>query len=126
MNPIVVIVSTTGLEATRSLRDELRARSVRCAVLAEPDPCDTQTLASACAALAGDGISAIVATGRTHQARLLADLERCPARVLATQSPAESIVSELEARGWIPASDEVYTDDELRAVTARLRDLGYA
>ena len=126
MIPIVVIVSTTGIEAMCWLRDELRARSMRCAVLAEMDPCDTQTLVAACAALVGDGLSVIVVMSRASQAPLLADLERCTARVLVTQSPAETIVSELEARGWIAASDDIYTDDELLTVTARLRDLGYA
>lgn len=126
MNPFVVVVGTDQPEPSEQLRDELRASGVSCVVLAEPDPQAAGSLVPACVALAAAGISALVATRSALPPALLEELDGSVSRVLVVWPPAKVTAEDLRARGWIPAEGEVYTDDELATVTARLRDLGYA
>jgi predicted AlkP superfamily phosphohydrolase/phosphomutase len=111
--------------ATR-LRDELRARGVPCVVLVESDGFAAEAPTSACAALAAASISTVVVADPARLPSLVADLHRNLPRVVAAQHSAEATVDDLEATGWIPARGEVYTEDELETVTARLQELGYA
>jgi hypothetical protein len=126
MNPFTVVVGAEHIEPSLRLRDELRARGVRCVVLAESGHSTADAPTSACTALAAAGISTLVVTDPAGPSPLLPDLRRNLPRVLAAQPSAEATVDDLQARGWIPAQGEVYTADELETVTARLRELGYA
>ncbi len=95
-------------------------------VLAESGHSTSDTPAPACTALAAVGISTVVAADLARSSSLLADLHRNLPRVLAAQLSTEAVLDDLQARGWIPAQDEIYTEDELETVTARLQELGYA
>lgn len=119
MTPIAVVVDDLSLSLR--VRDDLRARGVHCVLVVERDPASKDEIIPACAALAAAGISAVVATGPASAPALVAGLPRA---LLALPS-AEATIDALDAREWLPPQD-VYTEEELRRVTARLQDLGYA
>jgi len=126
MNPVTVVVGAQDLGPSVWLRNELCARGMPCVVLVEADGSATEAASSACAALAADGISTVVVVDPAHLSALAADLGRGLPRTLAAEPSPEATVDALQARGWIPAREEIYTEDELETVTARLRELGYA
>ena len=126
MNPVTVVVGAQDVSPYLWLRDELRARGMPCVVLVETGGSATEAASAACAALAAGGISTVVVADPAHAPALAADLGRGLPRTLSAQPTAAATADALQDRGWIPARDEVYTEDELATVTARLRELGYA
>ena len=126
MNPLTVVVGATDTGPSLGLRNELRARGMPCVVLVETGGPVTEAASAACTALASAGISTVVVADPAHSSALAADLGRELPRTLAARPSAEATLDALQDRGWIPARGEVYTEDELETVTARLRELGYA
>jgi len=119
MTPIAVVLDDLALSLR--LRDELRARGVHCVLAVERDPVAKDEIVAACVALAAAGISAVVATDPASAPALVAALPRALPALLSVDATLDA----LEAREWLPPQD-VYTEEELRRVTARLQDLGYA
>ena len=126
MNPVTVVVGAQDIGPSVWLQNELRARGMPCVVVIETDGSAPEAASSACTALAAGGISTVVVADPAHSSALAADLGRWLPRTLAAPPSAEATVDALQARGWIPARGEIYTEDELATVTARLRELGYA
>lgn len=126
MSPFTVVVRAEDVGPSLRLRDELHAKGVSCVVLAEPGGGAAGIQVPACAALVAAGIAVLLFAGPAFPPSLLDDLRRRLPRVAEARSSVEATVDDLGRRGWILTGGEVYTEDELETVTARLRELGYA
>lgn len=128
MTPFTVVAGAgdEGTAPALRLRDDLRGRDVPCVLLVELAAGPAEVLVRACAALAAAGIATVVLAAPERAADLLTALRRELDRVAAALPSPDTTVADLRDRGWLPAEDEPYTEDELDTVTARLRDLGYA
>lgn len=131
MTPIVIVAGAEGMDQSLRVRDELRESGLRCVVLIESDgaagnAADPDASAAACAALAAAGISSVVHAGPAGAPALLAALERALPHVMPAGPSADATLDDCRARGWLPMPGEVYTPEELDAVTSRLQELGYA
>lgn len=143
MTPIVIVAvaedapqgapegAAENLARSLRMRDELRESGLPCAVLIEsagPDgtAADPDAAAVSCAALAAAGISSVVHVGHARAPDLVATLEGALPRVVRAGSSAAATLDDCRVRGWLPVPGEVYTPEELDAVTSRLQELGYA
>lgn len=127
MIPITVVSDATDNEMPWRLRDQLRDRGLPCVLLAETGAvADDASVLAACETLASAGISAVVHADPARAASLTEELGHTLPRVLPAARSAEGTLADCQAKGWVPAQGEVYTEEELAAVTARLQDLGYA
>ncbi|MFD3504212.1 hypothetical protein [Streptomyces sp. NPDC058678] len=122
MTPFTVVTGGDGVEPSLRLRDELRSRDTPCVLLIDP----AEAAVAACSALAQAGISTVVHSAPERVDLLLADLRQELPRVVASQPSAATTVDELETMGWLTDPGEVYTQEELETVTARLQELGYS
>jgi hypothetical protein len=122
MMPITVVTGAEDIELSVRLRDQLRGREPPCVLLVEGDGVPDD----ACAALAAAGISSVVHAGPARATSLVETLKRGLPRVVLAGPSADVTIDDCEANGWLPATGEVYTPEELAAVTARLQELGYA
>jgi hypothetical protein len=128
MTPIVVVSAAAEMEPDLRVRDELRDNGLPCALLVESDgaAADPDAAAAACGALAAAGISSVVHAGPVRAPALVAALERAVPHVVPAGPSAAATLDDCRARGWLPEPGEVYTPEELDAVTSRLQELGYA
>jgi hypothetical protein len=137
MTPIIVVLGSDDLAPAVELCQALSTLP-GVVLVVDRDGADGATTAAACTTLAAAGLSTVV-LGRPARADALArELGRSLPRVLATGPSVPAALTQLRARGWLDGDgpdrdaggdaigDDVYTDEELERVTARLRDLGYA